>query len=152
MLNVDKIRQLVEQIITNTDLFITDITIKSGQKIHVALDKMNGGVVIADCVMVSRHIEANLDREKEDYQLDVSSAGMEEPFKVRKQYLKNTGRQVQVLTQQGESLQGKLVSAGEEGISLEMIHRDKQLKKDVTEIKHIPYEQIKQTKKIISFK
>jgi ribosome maturation factor RimP len=152
MINVEHIRALVEGKIANTDLFITDITVKPGNKIQVALDKMNGGIVVSDCVGVSRHIEANLNREKEDYQLDVSSAGMEEPFKVKKQYLKNTGRQVQVTTTEGVLYQGKLASADETGITLEMTHRDKQLKKDITETKSLAYEQIKQTKKIISFK
>src|ERR1041385_5851820 len=152
MIPVEKIRTLVEEKIGGTDLFITDITVTPGNKIQVCIDKMNGGIVISDCVQVSRHIEANLDRNAEDYQLDVSSAGRETPFKVNKQYLQNTGRKVEVITLDGQRYEGKLLSANEEGIELEMSHRDKKAKKEITEVKPINYLQIKQTKKIITFK
>lgn len=142
----------MEEKIAGTDLFITDITVTPGNKIQVSIDKMNGGIVISDCVQVSRHIEAHLDRNVEDYQLDVSSAGMEIPFKVKQQYLKNTGRKVEVITVEGQRYEGKLLSANEEGIELEMHHRDKRTKKEITEVKPINYTHIKQTKKIITFK
>lgn len=152
MISVAKIRELVEEKILGTELFITDINIRPVNKIHVALEKLNGGVMITDCVQVSRHIESNLDRSIEDYQLDVSSAGMEEPFKVRKQYVKNIGRSVEVITVNGERHEGKIVTAGDEEMEIEKSYRDKKSKKDITEIKRFNYQQIKQTKKIISFK
>lgn len=152
MINIEQIRTLVDEKIANTGLFVTEISIKPVNKIHVALEKMDGGIVISDCVQVHRHIEAKLDRNNIDYQLDVSSAGMEEPFKVRQQYLKNVGRRVEVLGFDGVKYEGKLFSANNEGIELEMTHRDKKLKKDIITIKQFNYQQIKQTKKIITFK
>ena len=143
---------MVDEKIANTGLFVTEISIKPVNKIHVALERMDGGIVISDCVQVHRHIEAKLDRNIDDYQLDVSSAGMEEPFKVRQQYLKNVGRRVEVLGFDGIKHEGKLFSANQEGIELEMSYRDKKLKRDIITIKQFNYQQIKQTKKIITFK
>ena len=139
MINIEQIRSLVDEKIANTALFVTEISIKPVNKIHVALEKMDGGIVISDCVQVHRHIESKLDRNTVDYQLDVSSAGMEEPFKVRQQYFKNVGRKVEVLGFDGIKYEGKLFSANDQGIELEISYRDKKQKKDISNIKQFNY-------------
>ena len=152
MITAEKIQEIAKKKITGTEIFIVEIKVAVGNKISVRLDKMNGGIVVNDCSEISRYIEANLDRNAEDFSLEVSSAGLEEPFKVKKQYLKNIGKKIDVLLTDGIRKEGKLVLADENKIELETTHRDKHLKKDTTEIIGIAYDQIKQTKKIISFK
>jgi len=152
MIKAEKILEIAEKKIIGTEIFIVEIKVAVGNKISVRLDKMNGGIVVNDCLEMSRYIESNLNRNAEDFSLEVSSAGLEEPLKVKKQYLKNIGKKIDVLLTDGIRKKGKLVSADENKIELETIHRDKQLKKDTTEIIGIAYDKIKQTKKVISFK
>ena len=151
MIIVDEIRALVEEKIADTELFITDVKVLPVNRIQVSIDKKTGGVIISDCTMLHRFIESKLDRNKEDYQLDVSSAGMEEPFKVRQQYYKNIGRKVEVITNDGIRIDGILAAADDNGIRIEIKVNDKQ-KKGIAVIKYIGFEQIKQTKKIVTFK
>ncbi|MEW6468489.1 MAG: ribosome assembly cofactor RimP [Bacteroidota bacterium] len=152
MITAERIRELTEQKIAGTDMFIVEIKVLPVNRISVRLDRMEGGIVVSDCAEVSRHIEAGLDRDAEDFSLEVSSAGLEEPFRVKQQYLKNRGRRVEVLTFDGLKRQGRLQEADETGITLEVTQRDRQLKKDVTHTIAIQYDQIKQTKKVVSFK
>ena len=133
-------------------MFIVEVKVLPVNRISLRLDRMEGGIVVSDCAEVSRHIEAGLDRDAEDFSLEVSSAGLEEPFRVKQQYLKNRGRRVEVLTFDGLKRQGWLQEADETGITLEVTQRDRQLKKDVTHTIAIQYDQIKQTKKVVSFK
>jgi len=133
-------------------MFIVEVKVLPVNRISLRLDRMEGGIVVSDCAEVSRHIEAGLDRDAEDFSLEVSSAGLEEPFRVKQQYLKNRGRRVEVLTFDGLKRQGRLQEADETGITLEVTQRDRQLKKDVTHTIAIQYDQIKQTKKVVSFK
>ena len=152
MITAEKIIEIAEQKIAGTEIFIVEVKVAAGNKIMVRLDKMNGGIVVNDCSGMSRHIESNLNRNAEDFSLEVSSAGLEEPFKVKKQYLKNVGKKIDVLLTDGIRKSGTLVSADENRIELETTHRDKQLNKEITGIIGINYDQIKQTKKVISFK
>jgi len=152
MITAERIRELTEQKIAGTDMFIVEVKVLPVNRISLRLDRMEGGIVVSDCAEVSRHIEAGLDRDAEDFSLEVSSAGLEEPFRVKQQYLKNRGRRVEVLTFDGLKRQGRLQEADETGITLEVTQRDRQLKKDVTHTIAIQYDQIKQTKKVVSFK
>ena len=137
-------------------LFIVDLEISSANDIKLFLDAEQSKVSIQDCVSVSRNIEHNLDREKEDFQLSVSSAGMDQPFKVHKQYVKNVGREVKVVLNEHGSQEGKLISVNENFIMLEQETKEKiegRKKKEVIVNKYeIPFSNIKQTKLVISFK
>jgi ribosome maturation factor RimP len=105
---------------------------------------------------VNRHIESELDREIEDYELEVSSAGLNEPFKVLKQYLKNVGNEVEVLTKTGKKITGVLVEVHDNIFVLEIEKTEKPegSKRKVTVIENLTfaYEEIKTTKYIIRFK
>ena len=109
---------------------------------------------MGDCVKLSRHIEGNIDREEEDFALQIASAGLSEPFKVFKQYEKNIGRKVDVKLKGGEKVLGTMLSADEgKGIVLETKKREKIGKKKQVVVKQhkLDFEQIDQTKIVISF-
>jgi ribosome maturation factor RimP len=105
---------------------------------------------------VSRNVEHNLDREVEDFELHVSSAGLDRPLRVHAQYVKNIGREVKVVAQDGTKTEGKLVEVNENQIVLEnsrMERPEAKKKKELIVEQHVfPFEQIKETKIIISFK
>lgn len=152
------VQDLAEERIAEHDelLYIVDISIGSGNKILVELDREEGFVKIEDCIKISRNIEHNLDRQEEDFSLEVSSAGMTKPFRVLKQYYKNVGREVKVQTlEHGRSIEGILKSANEEGFVIEIKEKRKVEGKKKKEwvIEEIPfnYNEVKETKLIISF-
>jgi len=154
MITIDSIKKLTDSKIAEGANFIVDIAIKPGNKITVLLDNDNG-VSIKDCVEMSRHIESNLDREKDDFELNVMSPGLTEPFKILRQYQKNVGKQIDVLTKEGKKLSGKLLFATEEGIELESKVKEKVEGKKgkqliINNIK-LTFNQIKETKIVISF-
>ncbi|MDE7102160.1 MAG: ribosome assembly cofactor RimP [Bacteroidales bacterium] len=131
-----------------SDLFEVGVSVSPKNEIKVHIDGMQG-VDIDTCAQVSRHIEAALDRDAEDFELTVSSAGLDQPLKVYRQYIKNTGREVKLTTRNGETLKGILESADEQGITL----REEPTKKNPEPRVHtFSYEQIKETKIVISFK
>ena len=154
MITIDSIKKLTDTKIAEGTNFIVDITVKQGNKIIVLLDNDNG-VSIKDCVEMSRHIESSLDREKDDFELNVMSPGLTEPFKILRQYQKNIDKQIDVTTKEGKKLTGKLVSANEEGIELESKVKEKVEGKKgkqliINSIK-LTFSQIKETKIVISF-
>ena len=117
MISKEKITNLIEEKISGTDFFLVELKVSADNRISVYLDSFTG-IKIEDCVAVSRHIEGNLDREEEDFELEVSSAGVGLPFKVIDQYKKNVGRTVEVLTTEGQKLEGELTEADEDGFSV----------------------------------
>lgn len=155
MINKSLINRLVEEAIAETEYFIVDVIVDTNNRIRVEIDGIHG-VKISDCVKVSRHIEGNLDREQEDFELTVSSAGMDQPFKILRQYERYLGREVQTITTEGQKLKGKLINADENTVSLEIVSKEKiegQKKKQlVNKIVSVPMEQVKETKVVISFK
>jgi ribosome maturation factor RimP len=155
MISKSYIEDLVKEKIADTEYFIVDIIVSSSNQIRVEIDG-DKGVNIDDCVQISRHIEGNLDREVEDFELTVSSAGMDQPFKILRQYQRYLGREVQVKTTGGEVLKGLLKSADETEVILETTQRKKlegkKKKQLITENKTVPMGQVKETKVVISFK
>ena len=105
---------------------------------------------------VSRNIEHNLDREVQDFSLEVGSADLTKPFKVHPQYVKNIGREIKVVYTNHGSEEGKLISVNENVITLEITSKEKiagkKKKELITEVKEIAFSEIKETKIIISFK
>lgn len=142
------IRELVEEKLADTSMFIVDLTVSSSNKIKVELDSIHG-VSIDDCVGVSRHVEHQLDRDETDFELQVSSAGADKPLRDRRQYTKNVGREVKVRTLNGDEFKGRLISAIEE-IKLEL-PANKKKKLPVREAL-VAWDEIAETKVIISFK
>lgn len=119
MIDKSLLRQSVEKAIEGSDIFIVDITVSPDNNIVVDLDSMEP-LDIDTCAKITRAIEADFDREAEDYQLEVGSAGLTSPFKVKQQYVKNLGNQVEVLTRDGRKFSGTLVKADDEDFTVEV--------------------------------
>ncbi len=154
MILVKTIEQIASTKLSEGSNFIVEIVVKQGNKVIVLLDNDNG-IAIADCVAMSRHIESNLDREVEDFELNVMSPGLTEPFKIVRQYQKNIGKQVEIKTKEGLKLSGKLLKVYNEGIELETRAKEKTEKNKgkqlIISTINLKYNQIKETKLIISF-
>lgn len=158
MIQKELIRKLAQERIDERfpDVFIVEISISASNSINVELDKMNSYVSIEECVAVSRNIEHNLDREQQDFELHVSSAGLDKPLRVLPQFVKNIGREVDVTLKDGGKLTGTLVAANEKELALESSRMEKpegkKKKELITEQHVLPMNKIKETKIVISFK
>jgi ribosome maturation factor RimP len=141
MIKKQEIEKLVEENIKDTEMFLVSIDVSQSNKITVLVDS-NKGVSVKDCVKLSRHIEANYDRDVEDYDLEVSSPGLDKPFAVKQQYVKNIGRQVKIKTGDSE-LKGLLKSADDSKIIIET-----EIKEDI----ELLLSNVKSAKVVISFK
>ncbi len=124
-----------------TDAFLVDVTIKPGNAIRVHADTPEG-ISVDRCAAISRYLNGKLDRDTEDYSLEVSSPGIGAPFKVMQQYRKNIGRSIEVNCNDGRKATGKLVSVDKNGIVLDAGHNPEEF----------GFEEIKTAKAIISFK
>lgn len=151
----DTIEQLVQEAIQGTDLFIVEILISHSMVIQVSVDSM-AGVSIDTCVSISRFIESKLDREQEDFELTVMSAGLSEPFKVHKQYVKNEGKQVSITTNDGKKYIGTLSKVNDSAVVIqyeEIVKTGpKGKKKPVVNEKEISFSEIKKTILELTFK
>lgn len=135
------------------DLFLIDLSISEANQIRVIIDG-DEGVKVQDCIDVSRAIEHNLDREEQDFSLEVLSAGVSEPLTRVRQYRKNEGRKLKVKTSE-ENFEGKLVSVSDDDITLQWKAREPKPvgKGKVTVQKEavIPYKDIVEAKVMITF-
>lgn len=154
MIETGKIEQLVGEKLDD-GMFLVDVQVNAANVIRVFIDSFDG-ITIDQCIAVSRHIESSLDREKEDFELQVSSPGLSEPFKVKEQYLKNVGRQLEVDTHDGRKLAGIIKVASPDGILLETSTREKveghKKKQLVVKEHNIDYSDIKSAKVVVLFK
>ena len=132
-ITVKHIEDLVSEKIAGTDLFVGEIKVKPGNSIYVFLDG-DSGVTIEQCATISRHIEQNLDRTKEDFELHVSSYGIGQPLKFLRQYKNAIGKIVSILTQENIKYSGKLVEVDEKTIILEKSAANKKEKEENIEI------------------
>jgi ribosome maturation factor RimP len=149
MIKKSKIIQLTEQYLNDTDKYIVDLHISTNNVIQLFIDGKNS-VSISDCIALSRYLESNFDREIEDFALNVSSAGLDQPFKVFQQYLKNINKDVSVLLHDGKKYEGTLLSVTKNEIIL-YIAANKKKKIEDQEL-NLLIKDIKETKSIISFK
>lgn len=154
MIDRETITKLVEKYTEGTDLFIVDIQVSPSNNIRILADSEKG-ITIDECVDMSRAIEESLDRDKNDFQLEVSSPGLSEPMKVIPQYLKNIGREVEIVTKEGQKHQGTLTGVTEEGLLVEELVKIRGEKKrpEMKPVeKEFEFDQILSTKLVISYK
>ena len=155
MIDRNIVSGIVNEWLEDKEYFLVDVSVSPDDKIVVEIDHAEG-VWIDDCVELSRFIESKLDRAEEDYELEVGSAGIGQPFKVLQQYLSHIGKEVEVLTREGKKLEGVLKEANEENftltiqkkVKLEGAKRPKLVEEDIT----YTYSDVKYTKYLISFK
>lgn len=135
-------------------LFLIELSVSPDNKIKVIIDG-DAGVSLEDCILVSRHVEHQLDREEMDFSLEVTSPGATEPIVHQRQYRKNIGRKLKVKTISGETVEGNLAEVGEEGIKLQWKQREPKPvgkgKRTVTKEKEIPFTDITEVKVMIIF-
>jgi len=154
MIQKETVKSLVEEMLDDK-MFVVEITVNERNVINVFVDSYDG-LTIDQCIAISRHVEHSFDREEEDFELQVSSPGLTESFKVIEQYRKYTGRSVEVKTVTEEKLAGILVTADNDKIIIETSSREKvegnKKKQLVVKQHHLKYDEIKSAKAVISFK
>lgn len=154
MITKEQIAELVGQKINDSHLFLVDVKVGTGNKIEVYVDGDNG-ISITDCKELSRHIEKNLDREAEDFSLEVSSPGATLPLKLVRQYTKHVGREFEIEMKDGEKINGKLVNIEGNNITIETTTREKKTigkgKVTVTKQQVLNLDNIKESKIKLKF-
>ena len=153
MIDKVKIAELVNEKLTE-DQFLVDVKVSSSNVIDIMVDS-DTGISINQIVEISRFIESNLDREVEDFELSVFSAGLSEPLSLVRQYKKNIGKEIDVLLTSGLKLAGILIKADDQGIDLEVTTKEKlegsKKKELVTRVHSLGYPEIKEAKKVLKF-
>lgn len=154
MIEAKAIRDFLERELEGSDLYLVDVKVNPGNLIEVEIDSDNP-VSIEECEKLTREIEKEFDRDKEDYTLEVGSAGITSPFKVRRQYQKYIGQEVETLTKEGKKLSGLLKSAGENDFTIsvkEKVKKPDQKRPVIEEVDHtFGYDEVKYTKYILKF-
>ncbi len=157
MITEKHIASLVETFLEGSDQFVVSIRVTPQNKILVHIDG-DQGVTIDDCVKLSRHIEQQLDRDKEDFELEVSSVGVGHPLQLPRQYRNNIGRRLAILDVHDKRVKGKLAQVDAGGITLEKDKPTKAKKKkkepetDADASIYIPFEDIREAKVQVSFR
>lgn len=155
MTDKNVVKTIVNEWLEGKDYFLVDVEISTDNRIVVEIDHADG-VWIEDCVELSRFIEDRLSRDDEDYELEVGSAGLGQPFKVRQQYVNHIGKEVEVLDQDGKKLQGILKAVGDNEFTVSVLEKvqvegkKRPVKMDVDHTYEM--DKVKYTKYLISFK
>ena len=151
----EKILKSENNDLSDKNIFLTDVKISGDNRITVLIDSFEG-IKIKDCALISKKIEQYLDREKEDFELVVSSAGLDNPFTVHKQYEKNIGKLIKVLTTEGKRIKGRLISVSETEIEIESEIKKNKNKKNKTKVENkkenltVAFNRIKEAKIVIT--
>lgn len=155
MLDLDKMRETAERQLEGTDLFVVDLKAVPGNVVELLIDS-DGSVAIDDCVAVSRAIDAEFDREVEDFELTVASAGVGQPLKVFRQYKKLVGKPVEVVLKNGMKIIAELRDATPDTITLAYTEKvaveGRKRKEDVERVNTYTLEEVKTTKEYLDFK
>lgn len=149
MIDKDLIRQTIEKKLASTDCFLVSLSISGDNQIMVEIDSETS-VDLDFCVELTRYIEQHFDRDAEDYSLEIGSYSITKPFVDRRQYRKNIGRKVEVLTEESRKIRGTLVAVDNDGFTLEIEEKEllegqkrkKLVKKEII----LLYNSVKQTK------
>ncbi len=119
MIDKVKIGEIVSEVLGDGALFLVDVKVSRDNRIEVFIDG-DEGVKIQDCIDLSRKVESQLDREEEDFELSVLSWGLGEALKLKRQYVKNIGKKVELVLLSGEVVEGVLKEVGETNLSVEV--------------------------------
>lgn len=155
MIDKNIVRRFVDEWLEGKEYFLVDIQISPDSKVVVEIDHADG-VWIEDCVELSKFIEENLSRDEEDYELEVGSAGLGQPFKVPQQYINFIGKEVEVLDHDGRKVSGilKSVDGNKFVVSVnEKVHVEGKKRPVKMDVDHeYDMNEVKYTKYLISFK
>ena len=154
MIDKKKIIEIVNEWLEDKDYFLVDVTVSPDDEIVVEIDHADG-VWIEDCVELSRFIESKLNRDEEDFGLEVGSAGIGQPFKVQRQYVNHIGKDVEVLAGDGKKYRGVLSEATDDTFTLtveEKVLAEGAKRPKLTPVPHTwRYDEVKYAKALISF-
>ena len=154
MISETKIFDLIKEQLEEENIFLVSLKVASGNKINVQIDSLKG-ITVESCIRFSRLIEHSLDREIEDFELEVSSPGIGQPFKVHQQFLKNEGKKVEVLIKSGLKIEGILTKVRNEDftVKVDKLVKVEGKKKKELQISEYTYkfDDVKSVKEVISF-
>lgn len=150
MIEKQTIKDIVEDYLKGTDIFLVGVKVSNANKIIVLAD-MDNGITIDECAELHHHIESKLDREVEDFELEVSSPGLDSPFLVLEQYYKNEGKKVEVVGTDGMKFAGILKNVNAGGFELETEVKVKGKAKELKDIS-FNFENVKSTRVILTIK
>lgn len=125
MINKDVVKAAVEEWLSQNDYFLVDVDMTPDGRIVIEIDHADG-VWIEDCAALSRFLQERLGEELGEYELEVGSAGIGQPFKVVQQYINHIGKEVEVLAADGKKYQGILQSVADDGLSFVVVVKEKQ--------------------------
>ncbi len=155
MISKSAVQQAVEEWLQGKEYFLVDINISPDDRIVVEIDHQDG-VWIEDCADLSRHIESRLSRDDEDYELEVGSAGLGQPFRVHRQYEIHVGKEVETQLHDGHKLRGTLLSVSDDGFRLGVVQKVKEEGKKRPVAKEVPvdlrFDDVAYTKYLIKVK
>ncbi len=155
MIDTDKIKSIAEQELEGGPLFVIDVKATPSNEVEVTIDS-DGDVDIDDCVALSRAIESHFDREEEDFELTVASAGVGYPLKSPRQYKKLIGRPVEIVLKNGTKITAELRGADESSVTVHYTESravEGKKRKQLFEVeKTYPLSEIKTTKEFLDFK
>ena len=155
MIDKNKVKDLVAEWLEGKEYFLVDASVDDQNKITVEIDHKDG-VWIEDCCELSRFIEEHFDRDVEDFELEVGSAGIGQPFKVLQQYINSIGYDVELMTAEGKKMEGYMKSADEQGFVVTVEEKQKiegKKRPQIVEVdKTFGYDDVKWVKNIIDFK
>lgn len=155
MITKEKVIEIIHPLLETKKKFLVDVSVSAGNKIIITIDGYSG-ITIDECVEISRIIESSLNRDTEDFELEVSSPGLTQPFKVLDQYKKNIGKEVEILLKSGQKFAGILENITDTGIEVileKTVRADKGKKKiKITEKQILLFSTIKYTKLVLTFK
>lgn len=156
MIRKDTIVKLAEDFLQESSNYLIEVQVSTSNKIRVYIDN-DEHVSIQECIKLSRHIEHSLDRESEDFELEVSSPGIDQPFKNERQYKKYSGKDVSITMVNGSKVEGKLIELKDNQIILSPTPIKKEKKQSTINSLSdntntaIPLANVKETRLIIVF-
>lgn len=155
MIDAKKVKALAEEWLADKEYFLVEATVEADNRVVVEIDHKDG-VWIEDCCALSRYIDKGLDRDVEDFELEVGSSGIGRPFKVVQQYINAVDTEVELLTAEGKKLKGTMAAADESGFSVRLIEKQvpegKKRPVKVEVERQFSYDQVKWVKSVIQFK
>jgi len=156
MIQKEKLATLIEKYLIDNSLFLVDITVSADNDIEITIESSTGVVNLDNCTGINKLVLDEFDRDIEDYSLTVTSAGLDQPFKVHSQYLKYIGKEVSVQFKSGIKITGILTDAAEDSIGIsytKLVQVEGKKRKEKVEVKEsYDLAEIKSTKPFINFR
>ena len=154
-MNVSEIKDALQSELVARGCFLVDVSVSKDNDIVVTIESENGKIELDDCVALSRYFETQFDREVEDYSLTMTSAGLDQPFKVLRQFEKAVGTKVEVQLKGGKKMVALLEDADEDGITLKYTAKEavegKKKKELVEHVDRFTMDQVNAVRPFIEF-